>query len=93
MAAGCGIALAGGWIGIVPVLLVKGSGQQVLNAMTASAALRLAVTLMLSLAAALSELFDRRALLTWVGVSYVVLLVVETIFVVRMARAPSRQDG
>ena len=90
MLAGCGISLIGSWIGIAPVLLARREGGQPFNAVASSAVLRLVVTLGLALSVVLSEWLDRRPLLIWVGISYCVLLVVETMFAVRMTSRARR---
>lgn len=86
MLAGCGISLVASVVGSVPIVLAsRGPGQRMPPAVMLSTALRFLVVLILALSAALSGWFERAPLLVWVGISYVLLLVADTIYAVRLA--------
>jgi putative exporter of polyketide antibiotics len=76
---GGGIAILGSWIGALPVLATQNlTGRGSVNVVLGSAALRLAVVVLLALAAALSGAVPRAALLIWVGICYLLLLVTDS---------------
>jgi hypothetical protein len=87
MLAGCGVGVVASAVGGVPVLLGLPGATGILAAM----ALRFAVALGLSLAAALSGQFERGPLLVWVAISYMVLLTVDTRFALK-GLGKSRQE-
>jgi len=77
MLAGCIIGLVASTLGGVPILLARRQGR-VETAVLAGMAVRFATACALALAAALSGWLERGPLLVWVGLSYLVLLVVDT---------------
>lgn len=79
MLAGCGVAVVASGLGGLPVLLFAGTAGGTTGAL-AGMALRFGAALVLTLAAALSGEFERGPLLVWVGLSYMVLLIVDTRF-------------
>jgi hypothetical protein len=79
MLAGCGVTVVASALGGVPVMLFSGAAAGTTGAL-AGMALRFGAALVLTLAAALSGEFERGPLLVWVGLSYMVLLVVDTRF-------------
>jgi len=82
MAAGCGVSLLASWLGSLPI--VVGSGQNAYGqAVLGSMAIRFFVVLAGTLVLALGTELARAPFLTWVGISYVVLLVVDTRFAIR----------
>ncbi|HZF13866.1 MAG TPA: hypothetical protein VFE33_34160 [Thermoanaerobaculia bacterium] len=78
MLAGCGVAAVASGLGGIPVTLFSGAGGT--TGALAGMALRFGAALVLTLAAALSGELERGPLLFWVGLSYMVLLVVDTRF-------------
>ncbi len=87
MLAGCGASLAASLVGALPIALVRvGSPANVTMATTASMALRLLVVLAACLWLALSGWFERGPLLIWVGLSYLFLLIGDTLYAVRVLR-------
>jgi len=95
-AMGCGIlvSLVAGLAGGVPVCLATANGQgNVPIAVLLGTALRFLIVLILVVALTFSGLVDRVAFVTWVGISYLVLLLVDTLAAlacVRSARGASR---
>ena len=86
MFAGCSVSLVASVLGGLPIALAPEGGKSGLQAILASTALRFLVVLVLALAAALSGAFEPVPLLTWMGLSYVACLVVDTRFAVAAAR-------
>lgn len=85
MLAGCVISLVASVVGCIPIVLAsRGPKQKMPPAVMLATALRFLVVLILALSAALSGWFERAPLLVWVGISYVVLLVADTIYAVRL---------
>lgn len=84
MLAGCGVSLLGSWASAIPMLTAKkvpgGAGVQ---AVMGSMAVRFAVVLAGVLAIALSDIVVRGPFLIWAGISYLVLLVPDTWFLLR----------
>ena len=94
MAAGCAISLIASLIGAIPLAL-RTPGDDTsgpLAALTATG-VRFLVVLMLALSAALSGWFDRPALLIWVAISYLLLLVADTTYAVRMTATVKKKDA
>jgi len=84
MFAGCGISLAASLLGAIPILAARrGLSTTILQAVLLSTLVRFIVVMMLALSAALSGWFERAPLLVWVALSYLVLLVADTLFAVR----------
>lgn len=85
MFAGIGVSLVAGWIGALPIGLHRqgdrlGKPQAVLLATT----IRFIVALALSVSIILSDWFDRSVFGLWVGISYMAMLLAETICIVRV---------
>lgn len=88
MLGACGVSLLGSWCGAVPLALVAaGDKASVATAALGAMAVRFAVVLMGALAVSLGTGVDRAPFLIWIGISYLVLLVVDTFFAVRMGQA------
>lgn len=84
MLAGCGVCLLGSWASAVPMLTAKKvSGGAGVQAVMGSMAVRFAVVLAGVLVIALSEIVVRGPFLIWTGISYLVLLVPDTWFLLR----------
>lgn len=90
MLAGCAIGLLASWVGAIPVALAAArevkAGQPIA---LGSMALRLFVVLALVLPGALSGWFARAPLVVWVGISYIVLLAVDTRYALVALKAGS----
>ncbi len=88
MLAGCGVSLLGSWFGAVPMaMVVVGDKTAVATAALGAMAVRFMVVVSGALALALGTELERPSLLIWVGISYLVLLVVDTLFAVRMGQS------
>jgi hypothetical protein len=75
----------------VPVFLsADPSGRGSVNVVLGSTALRLAVVVVLAVAAALSGLVDRAALLIWVGICYLLLLVPDSFLAAAALKQPHK---
>lgn len=85
MIAGCVVGVLASLLGGLPVLWGRPdpTPAERLNRMLFGLALRFGAALGLGLAAALSGWFERGPLLLWVGISYLVLLPVDTRFAVK----------
>ena len=93
MVAGCAISLLGSAVGVVPIVLaLRGPVRSVPQAILLSTLLRFLVVLVLALSAALSGWFDRVPLLIWVAISYLFLLMTDTIFAVRVGGAAQTSE-
>lgn len=83
--AGCGISLVGSLAGSLPVVLARNNAAPARTlAVLASTTLRFVVVVVLILAAALSGWFATAPLLIWAAISYLSLLVVDTLFALRL---------
>lgn len=88
MFAGIGVSLVAGLLGAVPVgLTAVRTPQKVPQAVLLSTALHLVVVLALAASVLLSGWFDRIVVGIWVGISYLAMLVVDTVFAVRLVGA------
>lgn len=85
MIAGCAIGALASAAGGIPIALRRGAGDPAarLAAMLTSMLLRLAVVIALGAVAVLSGGLERRPLLLWIAISYVVLLVVDVRYALR----------
>jgi len=93
MAAGCGVSLVASWLGALPIAIAAGSdGKAFASALLGSMALRFLVVLAGTLVLALGTEVARTPFLVWVGISYVVLLVVDTRFAVRSQQSKDAQQ-
>lgn len=93
MAAGCGVSLLASWLGALPVVIgSKSDGQAFGSAVVGSMAIRFFVVLLGTLVLALGTELARAPFLVWVGISYVVLLVVDTLFAVRSLKPKDEQE-
>lgn len=87
MLAGCGISCLASMLGAIPVALGRASQvSAALNLATASMALRFLLVMILGVAAVLSGWFAKTPLLIWMGLSYMVLLIVDTRYVLTTIR-------
>ncbi|MEE9297094.1 MAG: hypothetical protein V3W34_19305 [Phycisphaerae bacterium] len=80
MLLGVSVSLAASALGAIPVCLALGQGRDnAANAILAGMCLRFLVVLILVASLAFSGLVDRVVLVVWVAVSYLVLLLVDTL--------------
>ena len=87
MLAGCGVSVLASVLGAVPIALShRSQGSAALNLVTASMALRFFLVLMFAVAVALSGWFSKAPLLIWIGLSYMVLLIIDTRFALSTIR-------
>lgn len=85
--AGALVGLLANWMGLVSLHLASSDDPASRpTAVLTATAVRFAVVLVLTLAAALGGWFQRGPLLIWIGVSYLVALFVETLWLVRAQR-------
>lgn len=90
MIAGCGVSLVASWIGAIPIGLARRKGGKTpMQAILVSMMIRFGVVAGLAIAAALSGFFKPAPLLVWVGISYVVLLPVDTLYAIGSKRQES----
>lgn len=88
MIAGCCISFIASGIGVVPVLLAQREPtSNITQAILISTGLRFVVVLMLTLSIALSGWFETAPLLIWVAISYMALLTIDTLFLVRVSKS------
>lgn len=88
MVAGCLISFIASGVGVIPVLLAqRESTSNITQAILVSTGLRFIVVLMLTLSIALSGWFETAPLLIWVAVSYMALLSIDTLFLVRVSKS------
>lgn len=88
MVAGIAVSLTAGLIGAVPVgLAAIRSPEKTPQAVLLSTTLRFLVVLALAASLILSGWFDRAVVGVWVGISYIAMLAVDTIFAVRLVGA------
>ncbi len=93
MLAGIGASLAAGLIGAVPVgLVVTKDPKQAPQAILLATALRFTVVLALALVVIFCGRFDRTVAAMWIGISYLVMLAVDTVFAVRAVAAVRGQQ-
>lgn len=94
MLSGIGISLLAGIMGAIPVArsISSHDPQQVPIGILASTAVRFIVVLALAAPAALSGWFDRGPMLLWVGISYLVMLAVDSIYAVRLIKAGQHEQ-
>ena len=89
---GIAVSLVAGLVGALPVShAMSQTNANVPIAVLLGTALRFLVTLMLVASLVFSGLVDRVAFVTWVGVSYMVLLLVDTL--VSLACVKTAQQG
>ena len=88
MIAGCFISFIASGIGVIPVLLAqRETTSNITQAILVSTGLRFLVVLVLTLSIALSGWFETAPLLIWVAISYMALLSIDTLFLVRVSKS------
>lgn len=85
MAAGIAVSLIGSWAGALPVALSRAKGPSGAGSLVLAGMLvRFVVVLGLALSIALSGQVDRAPFLIWVGLAYLILLVADTHYALRV---------
>ena len=88
MVAGCCISFVASLIGMIPVWLAqRNPSGNIAMAVLASTVVRLFVAMVLSLSIALSGLMKITPLLLWVAISYLVLLLTDTVYAVQLSKS------
>ena len=94
MIAGCCVSLAASWIGAIPIALTRREGGKApVQAILASMMIRFVVVAGLAVVTALSGFVKPAPLLVWVGISYVALLPVDTLYAIGSAIGSKRQES
>jgi len=84
MGVGCGVSLLASWLGALPIVMAsRGDAKALGSAVIGAMAIRFFVVLLGTLVLVLGTELARAPFLLWVGISYVVLLVVDTLFAVQ----------
>jgi hypothetical protein len=85
MPAGIGISLLAACAGAVPISLsVAGDPRKAPQAILTATAVRFLVVLAVTASVVLSNWFDRATLALWVGISYLAMLAVDTIYAIHI---------
>lgn len=83
MFAGIGVALVGGWIGLVPALFVlRRDPRQQISGILGGLAVRFAATVALAAAVFFTGVFEPRPLILWVAIAQLIVLAVDTVSLV-----------
>ncbi len=94
MLVGCAVSLFGSLLGSLPILSAQQTTpQSLLQGQLLAMLVRMMVVLVVALSVTLSGWFDRVALLVWVALSYMALLIPETMWIVRRIRAVSINES
>jgi hypothetical protein len=90
--AGCVTGLLANWLGLgVFALTASSDGRGFAQAVLLGTMVRFVAVLGLSVAVAFSGLFSKAPLLIWIGLSYLVALATETVWLVRLDKRLSRE--
>ncbi|UCG31791.1 MAG: hypothetical protein JSU68_08985 [Phycisphaerales bacterium] len=94
MLVGCAVAMLGNWMGALPVAMVSGRAARDGGlAALMGTALRFLAALVLTPALALTGWVDVAPFVIWVAISYLAILIGETIMLVRMVQAEQGTRG
>jgi len=94
LAVGCGVSWIASCIGALPTAAALSSRpKQATTAILASTMVRFITALILVVPLVLSGWFDRTVLVLFVAVSYLMMLLVDTLLAVRMIRRAEDQKG
>ncbi len=92
--AGCGVSWVAGCVGAIPIALVLvARSTQAVNSVLASTAIRFVSVLLLVVPLMLSGWFNRKALVSSVAVSYLVMLLVDSIFAAYALKRMSENES
>lgn len=85
MCAGIAVSLVAGCVGAVPVgLAAQGDPTRVPQAILTATAVRMVVVMAITVSLVFSGWFDRAALGLWVGMAYLAMLFVDTLYAVHV---------
>ena len=94
MLAGCGVGLVGNWMGTLPTTMVSDlAGRDGGLAALMGTALRFLAALVLTPVLALSGWVEVAPFVVWVAISYLAILLGETIMLVRMMQTERGSRG
>lgn len=94
MLVGCGVSWIASCIGAIPTAVALSSRpKQAGTAILASTMVRFVTAIVLVVPLILSGWFDRTVLVLFVAVSYLMMLLVDTMLAVRMIRRAEEQNG
>jgi hypothetical protein len=92
MLAGCAVGLLANWIGLLVLGATDfGEPRDLHQAVLLSTGVRFLAVLGLGLIVALSGWVSKAPLLIWIGISYVIVLAVETVWLVRWGGTTARR--
>jgi hypothetical protein len=85
MFAGIGISLVAGCVGAIPIGLAgQGDPSRVPQAILLATAVRFLVVMAITISVVFSGWFERAALGLWIGIAYLAMLFVDTLYAVRV---------
>lgn len=94
MVAGCGVSWAASCLGAVPVALAVSEGaSERPQAIMAAMGIRFVAVLVLVAPLVFSGWFERNVFVFWVGISYLLLLPLDTVFAVKMMKRCGRSNA
>ena len=94
MVAGVAISLVAGCLGSIPIALAgQRDATKTPQAILAATVLRFLAVLALAASVLLSGWFDRAVLAFWVGLSYLVMLVIDTMYAIHVVARTRGRDS
>ena len=85
MCAGIGVSVVAGCVGAIPIGLAgQGDPTRVPQAILTATAVRFLVVMAITVSVVFSGWFERAALGLWIGISYLAMLLVDTLYAVRV---------
>lgn len=94
MIVGCGITWVSSCIGAAPLAMAaSGDSSQAASSILLSTGLRFLVVLLLVAPLALSGWLDRNVMVFWVGISYLLMLLVDSAFAIRIIKRVNESNG
>jgi len=93
MLAGCGVSLAASFAGAIPVAAAwTGKYAKPATAILASTAVRMLVAMFLALTLIVAGWFERTVLALWIGLSYLLMLAVDTLVALKLNKRAYVKD-
>ena len=92
MLAGCGVSWVASCVGAIPLATVSSRGTDSATAVLASTGVRFLVVLMLVVPLVFSGWVTRNVFVFWVGVSYLLMLFVDTTFALRLVKRRTENE-
>ncbi len=93
MMAGCGVSWAASCVGAIPLALVSSRGTDSATAVLASTGVRFLVVLLLVVPLVFSGWLTKNVFVFWVGVSYLLMLFVDTTFALRLVKPTNENES